>query len=85
MAAGTFLLPVFFLGAAGAPTHSYMDGLIPMLDRFVADPDAACSISTVVPGRMYSCNGEFEIFHVHSTGDRYSVSVCVPVTFVSYL
>ncbi|CAN0230016.1 unnamed protein product [Ascophyllum nodosum] len=44
-------------------THSsYMDGLIPLLDRFVVDPDAAPKIASVVPGRMYSCSGRSELF-----------------------
>lgn len=38
--------------------RSYMEGLIPLLDRLVADPDTAGRISTVVPGRLYSCAGE---------------------------
>ena len=63
-----------------APIHSYMDGLIPLLDRFVTDPDAACSISSVVPGRMYSCNGELQIRLY-----RYTVRVSIPGTSFSII
>lgn len=37
---------------------SYMDGLIPILDRFVTDPDIATNVSSVIPGRIYVVKGE---------------------------
>ncbi|CAM9604675.1 unnamed protein product [Ectocarpus sp. 4 AP-2014] len=44
-------------------THSsYMDGLIPLLDRFITDPDAVNSVSSVIPGRIYVVKGRSELF-----------------------
>ncbi|CAM9738121.1 unnamed protein product [Scytosiphon promiscuus] len=44
-------------------THSsYMDGLIPLLDRFVADPDTAANVTSVIPGRIYVVKGRSELF-----------------------
>ncbi|CAB1119157.1 unnamed protein product [Ectocarpus sp. CCAP 1310/34] len=40
----------------------YMDGLIPLLDRFIADPDAVNSVSSVIPGRIYVVKGRSELF-----------------------
>lgn len=37
---------------------SYMDGLIPLLDRFVTDPDTVTNVSSVIPGRIYVVKGE---------------------------
>lgn len=39
-------------------TPSYMDGLIPLLDRFITDPGAVNSVSSVIPGRIYVVKGE---------------------------
>ena len=35
-----------------------MDGLIPLLDKFVTDPDTMNNISSVIPGRIYVVKGE---------------------------
>eukprot|EP00903_Cladosiphon_okamuranus_P012158 g11405.t1 len=39
-----------------------MDGLIPLLDRFVTDTDAMNNVSSVIPGRIYVVKGRSELF-----------------------
>eukprot|EP00752_Nemacystus_decipiens_P008141 g7281.t1 len=39
-----------------------MDGLIPLLERFVTDPDNVNTISSVIPGRIYVVKGRSELF-----------------------
>lgn len=35
-----------------------MDGLIPLLDKFVTDPDTMNNVSSVIPGRIYVVKGK---------------------------
>jgi len=64
---------------------SYVDGLIPLLDRFILDPNAMTNVTSVIPGRIYVVKGEHgPIIHVDGLGRREDAAIFYLRSAVAY-